>query len=337
MTMFKTIDCTLRDGGNINSWNFTRNEVTTIVKGLDTAKVDIIEVGYKGGSGSNKSKDTGESSQCDPDFIDFLPDLHNSKYGIMISPNPSMDVNIIDEIDNKKISWIRIASYPENVDYSFQYIEHAKNSGFKVSMNLMGTSKINVDNIVEIAKKLKSLDADLFCLADSFGSLVPKEIENIFYQILYNVNIPLGFHGHNNLGLSFTNTLAAIDSGATYIDSSICGMARGAGNLPTEQLLSGIKKIKNIKKYNEQSIIETAEYLQNNILNHPMTISKAELLCGLNDLHFYYFDIINNLCEEKGYNLFDFAEILSYKTASSVDKNIVAEVAEIIKDKNYVI
>ncbi|UTR15954.1 aldolase [Salipaludibacillus sp. LMS25] len=331
MKNIKNIDCTLRDGGNLNNWHFSNSEVETIITGLDQAKIDIIEIGYKGGSSSNKHRDVGAAARCDTNFIEKLPSLENSMYAIMISPNSKLKLNIIDEIDKKKIRWIRIASYPKNVSIAFPFIEYAKSHGFKVSMNLMGASKISPSEILKIAQKGKSSDVDLFCIADSFGSMIPEQIKEIFKLVLENVNIVMGFHGHNNLGLALTNTLTAIDAGATYIDTSLNGMARGAGNLPTEQFVPVITKIDRISKYQNQPILETAEYLLEEVLDQPMRIAKAEILCGINDLHYYYFDIIDKVCKENNYDLYNFAELLSKKTATSVDKEKVDEVAKIIE------
>lgn len=335
MKNINNIDCTLRDGGNLNNWHFSNSEIENIIKGLDQARIDIIEIGYKGGSSSNKQKDVGDAARCDPSFIENLPNLANSMYAIMIAPSVETKLSIIEEIDREKITWIRIAAYPENIALAFPFIKYAKNCGFNVSMNLMGASKVSPAEILIIAQKIKELNVNLFCIADSFGSMIPEQVKEIFNLVLGNINIDMGFHGHNNLGLAFTNALTAIETGATFIDTSLNGMARGAGNLPTEQFVSAINKFNICSKYDSQPLLETAEYLLEEVMGEPMRISKAEILCGINDLHYYYFDIIDKVCKENNYDLYHFAELLSKRTASSVDKKIVDEVVKIVEKGDF--
>ena len=54
----------------------------------------------------------------------------------------------------------------------------------------------------------------------------------------------IGIHTHNNQMLAYANTLEALIVGASYLDATINGMGRGAGNCPLELLIGFLKNPK---------------------------------------------------------------------------------------------
>jgi 4-hydroxy 2-oxovalerate aldolase len=117
-----------------------------------------------------------------------------------------------------------------------------KSLGYRVAVNLMQASEKSPDELRDAAELMKASDADMLYLADSFGSLTPTAVRPRVEAIASAFGRQIGFHAHDNLGLALANTLAAIEAGATIVDSSVRGMGRGAGNTRTEQLLAALAR-----------------------------------------------------------------------------------------------
>ena len=136
------------------------------------------------------------------------------------------------------VTMVRLAVDPKNYDRALKLAKKVKDLGFLVSFNLMYASRWETD--FKLDEKLNELNTatDYFYVVDSYGGLYPEQVSAIFEKLKQYLYIPLGFHGHNNLEMALVNSLAALNSGAGIIDSTICGMGRGAGNLKTELWLS---------------------------------------------------------------------------------------------------
>jgi 4-hydroxy 2-oxovalerate aldolase len=320
------IDCTLRDGGNFNNWLFTERDTNEVVEKLDDAGLDIIEVGYRGGSGSNKAKKVGQAAHCSRGFLERLPLTQQASLAVMVVPS-SCPIKDLEELDSSLVKWVRVASYPHNVKEALPYVEYLKKKGFQVGLNLMAASYSSSKYIQKIAKLGNVAGADVIYIADSFGALTPDDVAERIQAIVEIVSCPVGFHGHNNLGLAFVNTLEAIKSGASYIDTSLCGMARGAGNLPTEQFVSAMNRWGKFKsKYKVEPIIQAADYVLHSILQTPMKISTPEIVCGLSNIHYYYYELVYSKCKENNLNPLEISIKLGELFPHKVDSLYVNEV-----------
>lgn len=140
------------------------------------------------------------------------------------------------------VDMIRIAIDPKNIDRAIYLAEKVKEMGFEIGFNVMYMSKWQeYDGFLLKLKQINGI-ADLFCMVDSYGGISPKEVKNLVKQVKENTTCPIGFHGHNNLQLGLINTLTAIECGVDFVDATILGMGRGAGNLNMELLLTYLNK-----------------------------------------------------------------------------------------------
>ena len=137
---------------------------------------------------------------------------------------------------------VRLAIDPNNFDRAVKLAEIIKKRGFEVGFNTMYMSKWK--EYEGFISKLKNVNgiADLFCMVDSYGGVYPDDVQEMLLIVKENVTCPVGFHGHNNLELGLINTLTAINNGVDFVDTTILGMGRGAGNLKTELLLTYMNK-----------------------------------------------------------------------------------------------
>lgn len=333
--ILRIVDCTIRDGGNQNNWNFQDQDLFSIVENLDASGIDIIEVGYVGGSGSNKSNGLGKSAFLSNAFLRSLPKPRNSRLAVMVVPSVC-PMGILADIDRQLVSVVRVAAYPHDLEKALSYIHYLKNLGFQICLNLMAASYATPKEIAAFAKRAETSEVDVFYIADSFGSMTPDGVEERIRAIKQESGCHVGFHGHNNLGLAAVNGLKAIESGATYVDTSLCGMARGAGNLPTEQFIGALLHWNKFgAAYRLEPVLEAAEYVLQNILKQPMRISSPEIICGVSNLHYYYYDLIIDQCEKHRLHPLEVAKSLGNLQPRSVETSFIESVIErlLIQDK----
>lgn len=243
--MIKLLDCTLRDGGYYTNWDFDKELVKNYFECINKLPIEYIEIGYR-----SKLKDEyfGEYFYLPSLTIKTIKKYTSKKLAIMINAKDCDNISfehLLGEIKND-ISLVRIAIDPNKIDFGIKLAKEIKLLGFKVAINVMYISKI--DNNHNFFKHIDEIEKyiDILNLVDSYGSIYPHQLEKLIKKVRQYTSIVLGFHGHNNLELAFTNTLKAIECGATYIDGTILGMGRGAGNLKTELILTYLKAEKSI-------------------------------------------------------------------------------------------
>lgn len=262
------LDCTLRDGGYCNNWQFEKGLARDAVEALDRAGVNIIELGYKNPSRKKTKTYEGLFNYCTESQFRFLNDLRQVDYACMVDTKGFLTNNSLDQtrIDNtippkseSIFSWIRIATYFPNLEASLDFSEILKILGYRVTINLMGTSLLNNQEVDEALSTISNRNIDVFYFSDSFGDLGPNEVVNWIGRIKECYKGKIGIHTHDNNGLAFANTVAAINAGIDFIDSTIMGMGRGAGNLRTEQILLYLYFKKNYRNLNPSVILEVMD------------------------------------------------------------------------------
>lgn len=242
----KILDCTLRDGGYYTSWDFNKKLANNYLKYMEYMPIEYIEIGYKS---DEKNEYMGEYFYLPTSTLKNIKQNSTKKISIMINAKDCHNINIEHMLKNIKniADIIRIATDPNKIEFSLKLAKQIKKLGFKVALNIMYISKI--DNSHHFFSNLKNIEKtiDILNLVDSYGSIYPNELEKLILKIKKKITTPLGFHGHDNLQLAFINSLTAIQNGVTYIDSTILGMGRGAGNLKTELILVYLKSSKQSK------------------------------------------------------------------------------------------
>lgn len=234
----KIFDATLRDGGYYTDWDFDNETVDAYVKAMNALPVDYLELGYR----NNPSKEyLGKYGYCPVNVLKHIRETCTKKLDVMLNEK-STKVKELDTLVEPLmgiVDMIRIAIDPKNYERAVILAKVVKAMGFEVGFNCMYMSRW-LSDYSDFLKKLNKIDgvADLFCMVDSFGGMTPQELTTIVKEVRNNTICPVGFHGHNNLQLGLINTLTAIDLGVEYVDCTVLGMGRGAGNLNTELLLT---------------------------------------------------------------------------------------------------
>lgn len=233
----KILDCTLRDGGYYTNWDFSKEMVLSTVESCIDCEVDHIELGYK------SPVIGGKLRKCNDGYLkSFLPKKKNF-YCFMIDlkdfvVDGQLNHDLLKKTVNKKdfFDICRVAIKFSQLKMIKPVYDHLVKMGYQVIINIMAITDLSKKQVKECISSLKGLSLKAVYFADSYGNLLPSQIEEIVLSLKL-LNVPLGFHSHDNMGLAFANTLSSINLGVTYIDSTITGMGRGVGNLKTEHMV----------------------------------------------------------------------------------------------------
>lgn len=236
----KILDCTLRDGGYYTNWDFDRHIVDVYLDAVNKLPVDYIEVGYR-----NLPSDEymGEYGYCPVYVLEYIRQATSKKIAVMLNEKSTKtsDLDILLSPIVGLVDMIRIAINPVNIDRAIVLAKGVKDMGFEVGFNTMYMSKWDEMNFYSELHKLNGV-ADLFCMVDSFGGVTPHNVKDTISTLRRSFDCPIGFHGHNNLEMGLVNTLTAIEHDCDFVDATILGMGRGAGNLKMELLLTYLNK-----------------------------------------------------------------------------------------------
>jgi 4-hydroxy 2-oxovalerate aldolase len=242
----KILDCTLRDGGYYTNWDFDSKLVDTYIQSMNHLPVDYLEIGYR----SNIEKGyLGEYFYLPLYVMERLKSESNKKLVIILDEKDIRPEEVKDLLSPciGLIDMVRLAIDPKNFERAIGLAIAVKAMGFKVGFNVMYMSTWkNEPAFLELLPQIKGI-ADYFYMVDSFGGVYPEDVKEIYSLVSSRVDVPIGFHGHNNVELALINTLTAIECGATIVDATITGMGRGAGNLKTELLLTALNAKSNLE------------------------------------------------------------------------------------------
>ncbi len=271
----KITDCTLRDGGHLNKWTFDKDFASRVVWALSETNINAIEVGYVSKKESFPP-DTGIWRFCEEkDVRSIVPAEIQSKIAVM-GDIGKVGIEQFIPKDESVIDIVRLAFYPGQSREAIELGHEVLDLGYEVYLNCMGTVCYDEDGLKKLMRELFESKISNIVLADSFGSLMPRQIYNLVQLFKKATGKNIGYHAHNNLEMAFANTMAAIEAGAASVDATIYGIGRGAGNLPIEVLLAHLLHFEGI----HTNIIPLLEIIESDFV--PL---RKELKWGYN-LHY---------------------------------------------------
>ncbi|EKO3492069.1 aldolase catalytic domain-containing protein [Vibrio fluvialis] len=259
---FSILDCTLRDGGYYNNWDFKPEVVEQYLASVAKAKIEYIELGLR-----NFTQKTflGAFAYTTEEFINSLTLPDGPIYGVMVDAKTILESGMqIDDAINSlfvhssesKIGLVRVAAHFNEVEFSASIVACLKKLGYMVGFNLMQAGGKADEVIADKARHIATWEGlDVLYFADSLGNMDGKEVERVIKALRLHWNGPMGIHTHNNMGKGLENTLTAMKGSVSWLDVTVTGMGRGAGNTQTENLLAHLDKC-GVSKYQAKPIYE---------------------------------------------------------------------------------
>jgi len=248
------LDCTLRDGGYYNAWDFDHALIQDYIAAVGAIGVDIVELGLRT---RQKKGFKGACAYTTDDFIRTLEVPGDIEFGIMINAseilvNGKYCEKILKELfpedtETSKVSLVRVACHTYELLEAIHACKWLKSKGFRVGFNLMQVGECSSEELISLAKIASRYPLDVLYFADSLGNMSPDKVLKVIELLRTHWQGACGIHAHDNMGLALSNTLYSINKGITWVDSTVTGMGRGAGNVKTELLAIEIAQLRRIK------------------------------------------------------------------------------------------
>lgn len=245
----RVVDATIRDGGLCNNFRFDDKFIKDLYQANVKAGVDYMEFGYKASKEIFNEDDFGKWKFCNDSDIRKI--VGDNKTGLKIAVmadvgRTDFQKDIIPKKDSP-IDLVRIATYINTIPAAVEMIEDCAKKGYETTINIMAVSKANTDDIKTALDILGQSSVNAFYIVDSYGALYPEQsrrLANLYCEYADKYGKSVGIHAHNNQQLAFANTIEAMTQGVSYLDATVDGMGRGAGNCALELLLGFLKNPK---------------------------------------------------------------------------------------------
>lgn len=257
----RVVDATVRDGGLVNDFRFTDEFIKNLYRANIKAGVDYMEFGYKASRDIFPEEDFGPWKFCKEEDLRRIVGDNDSDMKIAVMADvgrTDFRHDIIDKNDSV-IDLVRVATYINTIPAAVDMVEYCHDKGYETTINIMAISSDNDSDIDEALHLIGQSPVNGIYIVDSYGAIYPEQMRKLadkYLSVAEKYNKYIGIHAHNNQQLAFANTIEALSRGVSYLDVTVSGMGRGAGNCASELMLGFLKN----PKYNILPILDILEH-----------------------------------------------------------------------------
>jgi 3-deoxy-D-manno-octulosonate cytidylyltransferase len=321
------LDCTLRDGGYVNDWQFSDKESVEIVCALEKANIDVIECGYLN---DQKGKQNNSTQFPDTQIINGRLGVCDDHHAVLVAMINIGDYDIAQLLPKKEtlLDGIRLAFHKEDLSQALESASYIKQLGYRLYFQPMVTKRYGRIEFLEMIEQVNMLEPHAFYIVDSFGSMMPDDFACYFTLADSHLKetIQLGYHAHNNMQLAFSNAVHMIENrGARdiVIDASIYGVGRGAGNLNTE-LIAAYLNQHSERKYTILPLLEMIDdFFEAMMQKSPWGFTPAQFLSAAMECHPNYTTFLVNKNTNSIVEINRILEKIPEKKRVSFDQNLI--------------
>lgn len=321
-------DPTLRDGNHAVRHQLTKNNFAVYCKAADAAGIPIVEVGHGNGLGAS-SLLVGLASVSDEEILTTSREnLKKSKLGIHVIPGfCTIKQDLIRAIDIG-VDVFRVASHVTEADITERHIQYIRKANRTAYGVLMMSHMAPVKKLIEEALKMQSYGAEAVIIMDSSGNYLPDDVSERIKALTDNLVIPVGFHGHNNLGLAVANSMAAVNAGASMIDGTIRGFGAGAGNTQLEVMVAVFERLGWKTGIDLYKLLDLADLVEKEFNPVAPFISPVSVVSGLSGVFSGFAKPVAAAAKDYGVDPRDIFFELGKRKAVAGQESLIVEVAQ---------
>ncbi len=297
----KIMDCTMRDGGNVLGSGFPEDLTLMMLKGLTDNGISVIEFGNAKGLGAEDLGFPGPLK--DAEYLEIAkPFYDKAEVGMFLNAKRFRRENV-EKAAAAGIGFLRVGADAGDGHLYYDVIATVKEFGLKCRYSLMKAYILTPEELAAEALDLQDHGVDEVTIMDSAGCMLPEEVKTYVNALKKTIGIPVGFHCHNNLGMSAANAQAATEAGVDLLDCGLLGMARSAGNLPTEVAVALGQKMgeaREVDFYGLLNFLEQELIPAMKVHGYETAITPLELILGLSGCHSSFVKKFKAVAEEYG-------------------------------------
>lgn len=320
-------DPTLRDGNHAVRHQLSRDSFVAYCKAAEAAGVPIVEVGHGNGLGAS-SLLVGECALTDEDILVTAREhLKQSRLGIHVIPGFCTIKKDLSRAVELGVDLFRIAAHCTEADITDRHIAYARKAGKEAWGVLMMSHMASPSILLEEAKKMESYGAEAIIIMDSAGAYFPEDVRERISTLVNGLSIPVGFHGHNNLGMAVVNSVVAVEEGASIIDGTIRGFGAGAGNTQLEVLVAVFERMGIKTGIDLYKILDAADIAEKSFNPVAPSISPLSIVSGLAGVFSGFAKPVARAAEEYKVDPRDIFFGLGKRNAVAGQESLIIEVA----------
>ena len=320
-------DPTLRDGNHAVKHQLNIHQIAAYAAAAEAAHIPIIEVGHGNGLGAS-SLQVGIGLLSDREMLMSAREvLHNSKLGIHVMPGFATIHKDIEQAIEIGVDVFRVASHCTEADITQRQIGFIRDRGKEVFGVLMMIHMASKEVLVEEALKMESYGAEAVVMMDSAGSSLLMDVEEKVSALAKSLNVPVGYHAHNNLGMAIANSVAAVQAGATIIDGTARGFGAGSGNAQLEVLVAVLEKMGFSTGIDLYKVLDAGDLAERELLNVSPRITSVSVVSGLAGIFSGFATHVERISKQYGVDARDVFFELGRRKAVAGQEDLILEVA----------
>ena len=330
----RIFDCTLRDGANVVGNGFSAALTESMIKNLIDCGITEIEFGNAKGMGSFENGATAPLS--DLEYMRLAaPYTDQAHLGMFLLTGMASEERVRMAAENG-LEFLRVGTAAGDGAKAVAAVKMVKAAGLTCRYSLMKAYLLDARSLAQEAKMLQGAGGDIITIMDSAGTMMPNEVTEYVREMKAAVTIPVGFHGHNNLGLSQANALAAIEAGADEVDNGLLGMARSAGNCATELTAATLTRL---GLFDEKAFYRLLAYLDAELIpamkayDYHVAVCPEDLILGIAGCHSSFLKLYHKVAAEEKVDEYQLIVHTSKIDRKAPSEELMRKTAAGIKDQ----
>jgi 4-hydroxy 2-oxovalerate aldolase len=249
------LDTTIRDGSYAVNFQYDNEDLRKIIGDLDVAGIPYLEIGHGVTIGASAAQ--GRAAQTDEEYFRAARSVvRNAKLGAVIVPALA-PIETVD-LAGDYLDFLRMCVIATEFEKVTPFVERAQSKGLEVSVQLVKSHLFEPDLLARAATQAGEMGARIVYVVDTTGTFLPEDVRRYVGAVRDASDVTVGYHGHNNLGMAVANTLEAFEAGADFLDGTLMGFGRGAGNCQTESLIAALQRRGHLAAVDLDRVFEAA-------------------------------------------------------------------------------
>ena len=319
-------DPSLRDGHHAVRHNLGPDQLRAYAEAANAAFVPVIEVGHGNGLGAS-SLQVGQARLKDDEMLSIVREaLTYSELGVFLLPGWATLRDIKNAI-SYGVDVVRIGTHCTEADLAERHLGFLRDRDVEAHGVLLMSHMASPDGLAEECARLVEFGASGVGILDSSGHYLPADVTERIRAIKAAVDVPVMFHGHNNLGMAVANSIAAAEAGADILDACARGFGAGAGNTQLEVLVPVLERLGFRTDIDLYRLLDAADVAERELMPAPPTIDSVSIVSGLAGVFSGFKNRVLDISASEGVDPRDVFFELGRRQAIAGQEDLILDVA----------